>query len=712
MSHDRSTGTAGNTNSIMSNLGAMGAQVGISITTHLALTAFERMMGVSYSQANINRLSTLREIYATHLNKTAPAFWELDDKNKPKFRVINTLSDYVRQSYEKLQIKNYYSQSSFIISCIANYLSERRKRFIGRGTPGDVVEHFMCDWIRFASDELPNLQFDDASIAILNQRIKYLEAVQKHLHLFKFGWITRKINKFYTMEYIRRALLDCVELAKKEAFRTCAREKFKICRDNMTGLLTACANSIYYARAQRAYNAPLNIKSFLEPEVHSAFLSPYDKEVYAKIKLTPTGLMLQELIQLSGLESFGEQGANKANESANSLVYFNDDCSPKPINWDLVKEKDLPPWLSQLSKGELQKYFTLTQAMLASTLRIARLKQLVEEVYDLVGKLGDLWAYGDERGRLSLEGLLFLLEKELALFSKSYNDWYTCQDSQRRAYNLKRKVNQDTNANQNFNQVDMQKEIIETICVPLKNAVKDIHDKMESFSQEEINYIDSKKQLFYQSVAKYVTQYYPAEAKRFALLLQPLSAEENVVALGLDKPIIEKHFFNEAFILWKKEFFAKHKAVYVELASLMDQFEMNPECRQELFKKIQGHLGGMRVIVKAERPVWRLKRPLSCGWPFNQHLSKNLDIILKELESIESDIQGLIRKEERAEKRGEAPRHEKVARYAKIHLLEGGIFNPTTRTYEEKENIGPCDRTQGAFVGAGKLGTRQASLKR
>lgn len=634
-------------------LGGLGMQVGLSVATQVAVNLFEKMLGNSYSKANFKRYTELKRVYAKILGRDAPHFWKLDDKNRPTFQMGNyKWSDYVRELSEGKETSGEYStQSSSIAKHLSTYLTERRKRWFGSGDPGDLLELYMSEWMHFALNELPTFKFDDPAVKKIKARLKYLVKIQKHEALFKGSFIGRRKNKIDTMEAVRQELLECKRRAEKQASRECAREKFKICRDSTTDLLMASLNSIYYARATPVYNEAFIPRTFIDPA--KVFITKNAQKLYPEVKSSHTGTMLYELLMMSGLEAFGI--TNLVRDQPFKAQYFNEDFSSKSIDWSSAKH-DLPKWIE---KEEAPRYLSETQQMAESVLRIAKLKGLVEEVYDLTGQLGDLWAYGDKRGRLSLEGLLFLLEKELALFYDRYEKLYQYQDTLRQSYIIARAVNPNDAASANFNLVDDQREEVEKFYGRIKAAINDLRVKLGEFSEEDVKRIDERKKLFYRSVAGHVKRYYPENYHRFQLLEQPLSQEEAAAAFGLENPLmdladspqgssmtwIEKFFPGESFAQWRKKYYSRHKNEYQILANLLLQFEDQINAagpRDEsagLERALQSQLEQMRFKALAERPSWKLGwSSLALGWPFKRNVNKNIQIILNEFSLLSTDI--------------------------------------------------------------------------
>ncbi len=629
-------------------LGGLEAQVGISIASQGAKLVDQWFWGYRYSRADYKRYTELVRIYGQILERETPQLWSLDEHRKPLFQISHyKWSSYLQELPREKGQLHYYSQSALIIEYLSTYLAARAKRWFGKGKAGDLLELFMAEWLHFALNELPSYQYDNTALQKIKKRLRYLSCIQKHEALFSFGFKKRRKNKFDVLESIRQQLLECEALAKEQALRNCAREKFRSCCNGLAQILLASVNSLYYARALAVYDEPLNLHSFMDP---ATFLTGPAEKLYPKIKYTPTGALLQEVVFLAKLDTFGKP---KTKLKPIELLYFNEDGQLKElVSWPA--QKDLPQWLQK--EEEALQYLNETRILSESILRLAKLKGLLEEVYQLTGMLGDLWLYGDKRGKLSLEGLLFLLEQELDLFEKRYASLYQYQEMRR-----ERASNQNRVERLNFNKVDDQKFLIDGFLPPLLETVEGLRKKMLEFSEEEVSCVDARKEAFYQSVSRYVKQYYPDKHQRFQLLEEVLSDEEVVAAFGLAQPLLaqkplpfsKRLFYGENFASWRKKYFARHQTEFYSLARLLLQYEkkLNEESLEGLAAcegQLQTHLTLMKGQAERERPRWALGWFSFCvGWPFHRNLTQNITFFLGELDLLAQDAQNTAQEEKK-----------------------------------------------------------------
>ncbi|HVY53288.1 MAG TPA: hypothetical protein VHA13_02090, partial [Gammaproteobacteria bacterium] len=617
----------------------------------MGLTLYENITTSAYSENDRKRLAELKRLYQEILINNPPVVWDLDNKYKPTQRISPyKWSDHLRQlTKAKNKVGNFFYQSQLIAEYAATYLTERAGRFIvANGKTGDLLEQFMGEWINFAVQELSSYDFNETSIEKIKQRIKYIERIQKHEFLFKFGLYTRARNKFDTLESIRQQLYACAELAQTESLRQCARDKLKICSTNTSSLLLACVKAVYYARGSVVYHEPLDLKGYIDPE--HTFLTSTAQALYPIIKSTQTGAMLYEVICTAGLESFGALAQEKKEVS---YVYFDEFHASKNITMKNVKH-DLAPWISQ---DIAPKFYEQTQKLLESVLRIAKLKQLAEIAFDLTGSLGDVWAYGDREGKLSLEALLYLLEKELDSFNSRFEKLYQEQNNARSAYTYKYRLNPDHNINKNYNKFDEQQEDIFKYLDTIKKAIKTIHDKLADFTQDEEKKINLKKRMFYKSVAHFFKQYYPQHYNKYESLDQPML---HVAESHAEEELHQQscRFFssnkledsaNAKFNAWRMSFVKKHKDKYIKLQNLKANFHNLVESNvsdaaiMQESELLKAQISLLKTAAAAEAPSWSFR---SLGWPFNQEthqyiaiMQVNYDAFLKDLKHFIGDNQ-------------------------------------------------------------------------
>lgn len=679
---------------------AAGASVAGEVAIQFGTYVYEKLTGDAYSEDDIKRLGELKRLYQEAFGIAAPISWDLDDKNKPTHRVKNQKwALHVTQLLQsKRLVGHYHYQSLLIAEYASTYLTDRGSRWVGKGKSGDLVEQFIGDWINFSLNNLPTLGFEEDSIRKIEQRIQYIEQVQKHESIFQFGTVERAKNKFDTVESIKQQLQSCLHVAAQESLRQCAREKFDACRSDISALLLACVQSMYYARATNVCHEPLELLRFIEPD--EKFLTASAKKLYPKIKATHTGAMLYEAVSLAGLESFGTLGQEES-----GLLwpkYFTKDCQTKEIDWT-KSNSDLPPWVAADSVNIRLKEF---QLLGESVLRVANLKRLIEEAYDLTGKIGDLWAYGDKQGKLSLKALLFLLEKEVDLLKNRYESFYNYHNLQRHAYNLEHRINPKDELNPNFNKVDDQKINIDRLYASIKASSKSIQEQMEKIPENSPKRINAKKQEFYHSVSKYLKQFYPNSYPQYRLLEQanqepkvnnivinedhiidtdqPNDMTENDMPkeIILKWPLVThqqcasydyldkkqfKNFFEKnprkeqvdkqpknwrlgnKYGDWMKLYFIHNKQDYADFqnkAQTLQNQAKDPTTLEDVNSAataLQNQIKILRKKIQEERPAWRFKLGIwpviTKGWPFNRDANKFADLLLTDLNTTSNKIE-------------------------------------------------------------------------
>lgn len=381
---------------------------------------------------------------------------------------------------------------------------------------------------------------------------------------------------------------------------------------------------------------------------------------------------MQEIIALSGLESFGSIGSAIIDFSKN--IYFSSEMQLKIVDWSVLNP-DLPAWVENDAIPKSLKEF---QSFGESILRVANLKKLIEEAYDLTGKVGDLWAYGDIQGKLSLKALLFLLEKEIDLLKSRFDKVYLYHNNQRQAYNLKYRINPQKGYNLNFNKVDDQKYTIDNLFFSIKNASQSIQTQMKNIPENIGKRIDTKKKEFYKAVTKYLKQFHPNAYGQYQLLDSHVLSGMNDKPLDnvgermdikikwpiksdskryprLDKadfyhyirPGVNISMRNSNWKLgnnyydWSTLFFSNNRERFNSFQNKAKKLEdkvkdaVDLEDVRQAAQQFNHELEELQTKIQNERPAWRFKFSIwpvkTAGWPFNRKADQFADLILKEI---------------------------------------------------------------------------------
>ncbi|MDR3478423.1 MAG: hypothetical protein P4M14_10375 [Gammaproteobacteria bacterium] len=475
----------------------------------VAYTLYDRFVGAAYSAEDIQKLKILKQIYKDYLDAEPPVQWELDDKSCPTHHIQ---SQHWARYCSELGKKNkktsvYYHQSKIIAKVASSYLEARTRRSDGgNGSPGDLLEQYIGEWVSFALNELPQLSGDDDSIAKLRQRIEYLDQIDSNVSVFKYGKVNRTVTKFDVFDDIGEQLKICVDIALIEKSRICARDLLDKCRNSMSALLSDCADVIFYARATSVDAYAFDLSRYVE--------SNRGREravdlAYKAAKETHTGSILYEVIALAGAESFGLE--KQPTTVVEPRYYSPENYQLREVDWTSAK-MDLFPWIGdKLKQKEMKKIQELGQSMLF----IAQIKALIETAYDLTGVVGDLWAYGDKNGKQSLKALLFLMDKELVCLTQRFNLFYQENKMGRKIYGREKKENALQGSNPNFSEVDRASKKINERLRLMKANIKDIQQQMNDFPTDAVQKINQKKSYFYTSLNRYFSIYCPDDAREF-----------------------------------------------------------------------------------------------------------------------------------------------------------------------------------------------------
>jgi len=615
--------------------GVSGSLGNVAAAVEFAVAVYDKFVGNAYSKKDMRKLELLKNLYKASLEvDDSPLEWKLDDKNRPqnaaKYEDWPTYLKQLRRG--RHLVGNYYCQSTLITEYAITYLNSRKKRWIGKGSPGDILELFIAEWINFALNELPTLGCDEISIKKIQQRLNYIEQFKKHEVLFRFGSVNRKKNKSDLIESIQKQLKSCLKLAEQESLLRCARDELDVCKRNIAVLLQSCANVLYYARNTDVTDEPLEISEFVSRDQLNTKAA---RLIYPKVRETHTGRMLYEMIILAGVKSFGL--ADEEIERPNEFIYFTEEYKPKAFN---IKDRksDMPKWVK---KKDIDQELKIFQNFSVYVLRNSQLKTLVGDTYDLSGKIGDLWAYGSEKGKKSVELLLLSLERELDELKRIFDAFYQRHNQDRQADNSKRKVDPHKEANPNFNKVDTEKLAIEKYCAALQSTIKAIRNQMDRFPTNAKKLIGQQKSKFYRDISYYLQKFHPDLYEKYAFL----EKESNEKS---DQEIESRKFkYYMEYLNKKSPKLKTNTTLHEKYKDLLKQCQ-NPYSMEVVNKsadELYDEINNLRKKTENERPAWRFKWgifPITMGWPFYRSEHRFAMGLLKELDIVFRDVHQFI----------------------------------------------------------------------
>ena len=539
----------------------------------------------------------------------------------------------------------------------------------------------------FALNEVPTYEYDERAIEKIKQRLTYLEAVKKS-NIFKFGTIPREKNKFDVFESIEAQLKRCLEVAAKEMLRRNARDELHRCHTMTANLLFSYAQSIYYLRNTDVSHEPLELKSYANADKKK--LNAAAQALYPVLHASHTGKMLFEVLHLAGLDTFGVPNDDRI--SIENPVYFDRQGQLKSVDWEVLGNADLPPWVTPDNK---KQQLTAMHRLAQSMLRIAQLKQLIDAAYELTGKVGDVWAYGDKEGKSSLKALIFLMEAEINSSKVQFDAIYAYHNESRQTYNKKHRINPDKGVNPNFNLLDANRTALEKHHAELKTSIKSIRDQMASFPVNAEQEMQAKKQKFYVALDDYFKKYYPEDRAQFnfngiksskrksdakqvrfenqpkLLVLEPdmqfvLPIRKKYKSYwyycneNLDNAIVnqvtqaditryKKWQLGHSYDDWMNGYITRTHdqwAAYQHAAHLFEDTLVQGakfDGAQQNQALLRTTITQLKAQIQLEMPAWRFQWSFmfikTAGWPFNRKAARFAEHLLSELDHIEMRIE-------------------------------------------------------------------------
>jgi hypothetical protein len=648
-------------------LASTGAVVtGIAMNT--LLKVFDKIMGDAYSVDDQDKLRELVHLHKRILKvENAPLCWDLDENKRPAYCFVahRKYERHVAQVKEnKHGVKNYNYYSWLLVESIVQYLEQRKIRLVGKGRNGDLLEQCLGEWLVWSLQELPNLEYDETSIEMLEARRDYIKAIISHANLFVQGRVKRDIEKFDIFHIIQKELNSCIKKAKEEQTRISSQKYFEICQQNTAGLLLECLKVIYYFRGEAAYKFPLFIDDYSKSNQEEK-LTNIAKSLYLKIRNTHSGEMLNAIIVQAGVDSFDLI----TKEESDILIsgYFDNEYRIKIVKWD-VNKSDLPEWIKDDS-SKIEQLVTI-QKLCESILRLAEIKKLIVAAYALTSAVGDSWAYGDKQGKLAIKSLLFVFDNELEKLRKMFVDFYEYHSTTANRYNHLQKKNADTQSNLNFSKVSTAIADIKKLAKLLKKTSTEMKEQIDKYPQDSDTIIDGLKQYFYSSLSNFIKTYYPLREDLFShtavrderftsfysfrfqheldlsreLRLYELDSylyqirengsgqiycikENSNDSLFLLAPFERKNFkaewkIGQRYRDWHSGFFNRNKLLFTTYNELLHKELANAirkkdvDLIQIINKRVSQCVEEIKSKIEREKPQWRLF-PTTLGWPFN-----------------------------------------------------------------------------------------------
>jgi hypothetical protein len=658
------------------------------------INVYEKVTGKQYSKDEQQRLRLLRDCYEQTFQQDTPAFWQLDDQNRPTHTLQKTT--WLQEIHHQQQRRGHTHTLHYFIElgldCIGSYLDERRERtWPFSGNKGDVTEQFFAEMMHFLLNDLPSFRVDQEAIDTLEKRIQYLDLILNTEHLFYYGKLPFHKNKMAVIRHLRDILNNCREYAIQESHRAVARDKLEILRNETESLLLNGLHWIYYCRQTPVHHEPFQLSAY-SGEIQES----KQEELYARLWQTHTGAILKEILLLSEPGCFGAHH-HVIKPAQYNFEYFTEAGNIKP--YDLKRHSpDLPIWLNVQVQEEIDK----TQQLGFYLLRLSKLKKIIDEAYELTGQVGDLWAYGDRLGKASLASMLKLLHPAQKQLFDLLNDLATTRKQRCDFYNAQHHVEPHENPNPNFHRAWHKYQKMRHLQKRILQKIYEIEEQMRAFPENAEARINEKKQNLYRALNAFIQEKLPPEERdklQFCANYSELSANtvnqdekalpptcEHFIPLKTD---IRRNAFGCYFVFqdaptkaikkawqigddydeWEAGFLEREQASFLELIGREDILQNCADAavdKNELQALIPLRLRASKQIERirllhqklisqliAEQPAWRFQWrswPIqTAGWPFNQNalgfsqklqarLHHQLDLCLKKHQAIEKMI--------------------------------------------------------------------------
>jgi hypothetical protein len=172
------------------------------------------LLSEKYSSSDAEKLTAIRKLYMVELNaKTEPEHLSLDEQGYPKKKYITNIGsiNIGIASDNRSGPGQYFASSKLFVGTIGTYLDARYKRTIGSGKKGDVLALVLIEWLDWANNHLPMLDYDNDSLKILEARKRYLSKLISNAYFRHSSYWRRGTTKFDTLIKLQNVLDGCIE---------------------------------------------------------------------------------------------------------------------------------------------------------------------------------------------------------------------------------------------------------------------------------------------------------------------------------------------------------------------------------------------------------------------------------------------------------------------------------------------------------------------
>jgi|GEM_PF-6266655 len=619
-----------------------------------------------YSKDQQNRLEELKKIYTQSLTinpeepVNAPTDWGLSD-NKPTHYMIKGSQAYIKR-VEDLQARKkpngkFHHQVTTMIEIISNYITERRTRWFGSGSPGDLIELCFDELLQFVTLQLPVYDFNKDDLEKIKHRIEYLNKLIDGNTVFQQGTFYREHNKFKALRAIRRQLRSCEVFIARESERTGIKEQLNNCKDLIGKLLDCLFRYTYYASSSKVYNQDFSAQDYIKNRPDSS---------YEELKSHPHGAMLGEALALAGPHLDIPEFKNEKPVNFSHTQYFDQAFNPKEFEFN-HSSFGLAPWLEG---PEGLSYLADLQKTLSSGIRLAPLRTILIKAIDLICLEGEHWIYGNKPGKLCLEGLLSLINSEFKAFEKEFKA--LDEDQQFKRDRFEDQINDAVI--QNYEKVKAVKKEFLQFSEAIRKNILTTSMALEKYTLEKLFQAEKLKANFFNSLLQHLNRFNPGY-NRYNPHLKFITLEhfdhslenDNISSINLDEPLLEQGqvkrgfiatlikilFPTENFSKWRTGYLERHEDDYSRLKSLLEKFEnaihKKPTQGNDLRLKVKAINLQIRIMqgkAETERPQWSFswRKRISLGWPFKQTQQYFLERIIEEFKAIQDDVEAQYKK--------------------------------------------------------------------
>jgi hypothetical protein len=576
------------------------------------------------------RLIRINEIYLAMVGPISNIL-KINDDVYPMHR-FTELEQNAQADENRIGKENYFVLPDRIVETIEDYIVTRNQRLFGSGHPGDALSLVLLELRDWALNHLTKYDYDEDSIQLLIKRKNYLLEIIRQSIFKKAYFGKRAISKDDTFESIVLLIDDCIIACREEQKKQTVRDHLRKCRNLSVGILKNSLSTLYLLSDHHANKKAIHPNKYLNCSDNVAVDCNLESKIYKRILSTENGLILKDLILLSGLDASGFP--KPKDPHAVSHYYDANHKSNRKLKWG---SKIVPyDWSKQNSVVSIEKYQDLGEHLL----QLSKILADIEIRYKHIGENGNetFSKSGVIRFKAAIAQLKSLQENLISQLSEHIESL----ESERRKYFYENHINNNDHIwNQNFNHISKRIAIIKKLSKLINIEISKMEVLINSLSSHVENEPDVEILSIERAAARALRFPISVTNKGFVVL-----NKSQFRHLKDDSNLFSQNYSNgwklgDNYKLWSQGFLTLHKDFFDKYNSVLDQTVNVSQNKDIPALKLQSDILKSIFIellttINFEKPQWRFKHsiiPVSLGWPFHSAARSFAEALSRELKN-------------------------------------------------------------------------------